>query len=76
MTVTCYCSAYPFPHRLNGGKCSVHTFADWYIEHRGYYCEECERKTRDYGYTYCSVADMDSNDCPAFDAAQYHGVVK
>lgn len=73
---TCYCAAYPFPHRLNGGNCNEHSFADWYSENKGYFCKECHLKRSEYGRFYCPVAEGDRIGCPAFDHAEYKGVVK
>jgi hypothetical protein len=73
---TCTCSAYRFPHRLNGGKCNVHSFAAWYLEHKGNACFECKHKTSEYGRAYCPVAEGDRIDCLAFDTAEYEGRVK
>lgn len=37
--VTCDCGVYPFPHRLNGGKCYGETWAEFYYY---YICTECD----------------------------------
>lgn len=46
--VTCYCSAYPFPHRKHGGKCqSCKHGLNWlglyeeYTLENGDWCEDC-----------------------------------
>ena len=70
---TCYCSAYPFPHRLNGGKCNVHTFADYYLLNRSDMCNECPNKHSEYGWKTCTVVDGDNSSCPAFNIAEYTG---
>jgi len=58
-TTTYTCSAYPFPHRIGGGKCEedyVCRHGQRTPEHPGYdrtvdYCRECEQEEyADYCY--------------------------
>lgn len=39
--VTCWCCAYPFPHRCGGGRCSGSDWARSYIEFEGLECQSC-----------------------------------
>ncbi len=39
--ITCNCSAYNFPHRLGGGKCSGSEWAESYFMTVGECCKQC-----------------------------------
>lgn len=39
--VQCRCTAYPFPHRCGGGKCSGEDWAETYRIYSGSGCEAC-----------------------------------
>ncbi len=53
MQVTCRCHAYPFPHRLSGGRCSGEEWAESYFYVVGTACTQCHCKSKEYG---CEVA--------------------
>jgi len=39
--VTCYCTAYDFPHRIDGGKCTGSSWAASYVKISGQTCPSC-----------------------------------
>lgn len=52
--VTCLCSAYEFPHRIGGGRCSGGAWARSYMETVGECCKHC---VANRGASECDVAD-------------------
>ena len=54
LQVTCVCSAYKFPHRIGGGKCSGIDWVESYMEISGNCCEFCNSYQ---GINKCDVAD-------------------
>lgn len=51
--VTCRCSAYKFPHRLSGGKCTIENYVYSYFYEDRVLCTDCIcNKT-----AYCEVAE-------------------
>lgn len=52
--ITCVCTAYTFPHRLGGGKCSGSEWAASYREVVNTMCGACNAAYDTYG---CEVAD-------------------
>jgi hypothetical protein len=52
INTTCRCSAYSFPHRLSGGKCSGREWAESFIRLFRNECEFCRNKNNDH----CDVA--------------------
>ena len=71
MTVTCHCHAYPFPHRLNGGKCMHETAAAAYYATAPDYCSSCPEHydEPDVNYNGCKVVDGNNARCPAVEIA-------
>jgi hypothetical protein len=50
--ITCTCRAYPFPHRLNGGKCDGSKWAEKYFYQIRTECQYCNNNCE----THCDVA--------------------
>ncbi|MGB3921871.1 MAG: hypothetical protein WBL19_01130 [Minisyncoccia bacterium] len=51
--VTCVCSAYKFPHRIDGGRCTGDAWAASYFELVGECCKRC---VANRGADECDVA--------------------
>lgn len=51
--ITCWCYVYPFPHRINGGKCRGRDWAQSYYELDRWACSCCASNCN----TYCEVAN-------------------
>ena len=49
--ITCNCSAYSFPHRLNGGKCNGQEWINNYFYNDRTECLNCTSNRE----TYCEV---------------------
>lgn len=74
--VTCYCSAYPFPHRLLGGSCTQATAASYYAAWLGGMCSGCSRLERCHGQSFCTVMSEDTSlPCPAVEFALSTGAL-
>lgn len=57
----CNCTAYPFPHRFGGGKCTGQQIAEAYFENHGGFghCKDCHCFSRDrrFGDIFCEVVN-------------------
>ena len=76
MTTTCTCPAYPFPHRLLGGKCT-HVTAGRHFAFGGHdYCNSCPHYGLDHetGLNYCLFVDGAVKECDAINLATLTGV--
>jgi hypothetical protein len=51
--ITCRCSAYPFPHRLSGGKCKLPKYVETYFYEDRTLCFNCSSNKT----SYCEVAE-------------------
>jgi len=63
--VTCFCSIYPFPHRLTGGKCNGIEWAEsYYLNYKNNDCQNCNSNNE----TKCEVAmgQEDIDHCEAY----------
>lgn len=66
----CDCSAYRFPHRFGGGKCSGVWLAEgqWARSFGRGRCEHCNSHNRTGPVPYCEVVEgsEDPGECPVF----------
>ena len=70
--ITCFCTAYEFPHRLGGGKCSGTQWAESYYEVIKKECSYCNCHVDNE----CEVAQGIENihQCEAYQSFLYHKV--
>lgn len=56
--IVCTCRAYPFPHRMMGGKCRGYAFVEetWESSYGSGDCRSCNYLQREEGY-YCEVIE-------------------
>jgi len=52
--VTCWCGAYDFPHRINGGRCTGREWVESYFWFARYACQYCNSNC---GGNECDVAN-------------------
>lgn len=62
--ITCLCSAYNFPHRINSGECNGGEWCEAYTTHYGEYCTHCSLYTNNS----CEVVlgGEDVTECEAY----------
>lgn len=64
--VTCYCSAYKFPHALFGGRCRPQRWVESFFDPSGKDCVDCICLDTDAGFTCQVVEKIESTfHCPA-----------